>query len=162
MLTEKTFAELIEKTGGFEAVLGFRDNVDHMIGGSGGKIWYFVQKGAKEEFYVREPDGTETRFTRTKKALKSAPAPAGKTMSLVLAELAAGQREIETSGRKPVKVEFCGLGCSHYVFAFGERAYKVADEYGITVERSELNDPDAGFRLRTVVLGKDVIAPPES
>lgn len=164
MLNENTFLDLIKKTQGFEVILGFRNNVDHFIGGSGNKIWYFVQKGSNEDYYVCTVNGgkkTDVHFTRKRKVLKSEAAAAGKTAELILSELAAGQKEIEESGRKAVAVEVSGHPCSHYSFAFGERAYKVSDEYGITVEYSDLKDEEAGFRLRNIFTGADVKAPAE-
>lgn len=82
-------------------------------------------------------------------------------MELILAELSTGQAEIKESGRKPIKVEIYDHPCSHYSFAFGERAYKISDEYGITVEYSNLKDKPTGFRLRDIKTGEDVKTPAE-
>lgn len=164
MLNEKQFLELIEKNQGFEVTLGFRGDVDHFIGGCGNKVWYFVKKGANEDYYVCTLEGgdrTDVHFTRKKKVLTAEPAKPGKALELILSELATGQKEIEESGRKPASVKVYDHPCSHYSFAFGERAYKVSDEYGITVEYSNINDEPAGFRLRNIVIGKDVKAPAE-
>lgn len=165
MLDEKGFLDLVRDNGGIEITLGFRGNEDHFIGGTGDRYWYFVKKGAKEDYYVccaADSGAAETHYTRKRKVLRSEPAPAGKTMELILSELAAGQKEIEEDGRAPVNVEAFGRPCSHYSFAFGERAYKISDEYGVTVERSELDDESAGFRLRNIVTGEDVAAPAEN
>lgn len=165
MLDEKSFLELIREKHGFEVTLGFRDDVDHFIGGTGNKVWYFVKKGPKEDYYVcTAGDGgqEDIHYTRKKKILTSEPAPEGKTMELILSELAKGQKEIEESGRKPVKVTVYEHPCSHYSFSFGERAYKISDEFGITVEYSNISDEPAGFRLRNIETGKAVEAPSEN
>lgn len=165
LMNEKEFWKLVKDNQGFEVTLGFREDVDHFIGGLGNKVWYFIQKKNTEDFYVcTENDGvySDVHFTRKKKILTSEAAPTGKTMELILAELAIGQKEIESSGRKPVTVEVCEHPCSHYSFAFGERAYKVSDEYGVTIEYSNLSDEVAGFRLRNLKTGKNVKVPKET
>ena len=164
MMKETDFLTLIEENHGIQVTLGFRDDVDHFIGGTGGKFWYFVKKKSTEDYYVCTRDGdstTDVHFTRKKKVLSSEPAPSGKTMELILSELSAGQEEIESSGRKPMAVKLYEHPCSHYSFAFGERAYKISDEYGITVEYSNLKDEAAGFRLRNIATGDEVIPPKE-
>lgn len=164
MLNAQMFSDLIREQKGFEVTLGFRSNIDHFIGGTGNRVWYFIKNGSKEDYYVctfNGSDGTDVHYTRKKKILSSEPAPAGKTMELILSELAVGQQEIEESGRKSVSVDLSGHPCSHYSFSFGERAYKISDEYGITVEYSNLKDEAAGFRLRNIQTGSDVKAPKE-
>lgn len=162
MLDEGKFLDLIKETGGFEVVLGFRDNVDHFIGGSGDKYWYFIKKGTKEEFYLCTRQGetqTDVHYIQTKKKQSSEPVPSGETMKRILSELAVGQMEIEKDGRKPTKTALYGHPCSHYSFSFGERAYKISDEFGITVEYSNINDEASGFRLRNIGTGEEIQAP---
>lgn len=164
MIDESSFLKLIEEVGGFEVSLGFRGDADHFIGGQGNKIWYFVQKGSNEDYYVCTLNADEKKdihYERKKKILKSEAAPSGKTIELILSEIATGQKEIEESGRKPANVEVCGHPCSHYSFAFGERAYKISDEFGITIEYSNLTDEAAGFRLRNIIIGSGVKFPEE-
>lgn len=164
MFDGKAFLKLIEENSGFEVTLGFRNDVDHFIGGTGNKYWYFIKKGIKEDYYVctlQDGERTDIHYTATKKNIKAEPAPSGKTMELLLSELTIGQSEIEDSNRKPVSVEIYGHPCSHYSFLFGERAYKISDEYGITIEYSNLQDVLAGFRLRNIETGKNVTAPKE-
>ena len=163
-MKETDFLKLIEENHGIQVTLGFRDDVDHFIGGIAGKFWYFVKKKSAEDYYVCTRSGgstTDVHFTRKKKVLTSEPAPSGKTMELILSELSVGQEEIERSGRKPTAVKVYEHPCSHYSFAFGERAYKISDEFGITVEYSNLKDESAGFRLRNISTGDEVIPPKE-
>ena len=164
MMKETDFLKLIEETHGIQVTLGFRDDVDHFIGGKGNKLWYFVKKKSTEDYYVCTRSGgstTDVHFTRKRKILSSEPAPSGKTMELILSELAVGQEEIELSGRKPTAVKVYEHPCSHYSFSFGERAYKISDEYGFTVEYFNLNDEPAGFRLRDISTGGKVMPPKE-
>lgn len=163
-MNETDFLKLIEENHGFQVTLGFRDDVDHFIGGIAGKLWYFVKKKSIEDYYVCTQNGdgmTDVHFMRKKKVLSSEPAPSGKTMELILSELSVGQEEIERSGRKPMATKVYEHPCSHYSFAFGERAYKISDEYGITVEYSNLKDEPAGFRLRDISIGDEVVPPEE-
>lgn len=165
MLKEQDFLKLSENNGGFEVTLGFRDDADHFLGGTGDKIWYFVKKRSAEDYYVctLQKDGSrvDVHYTRKKKILSAEPASSGKTLELILAELSAGQEEVDRGGRKPVQVSLYEHPCSHYSFAFGERACKISDEYGVTVEYSNLKDETAGFRLRDLRTGPDVIPPEE-
>lgn len=164
MIDENSFLKLIKEKNGFEVSLGFRKDVDHFIGGKDNKIWYFIQKGTNEDYYICTLNGTEKKdvhYTRKKEVLSCEAAPSGKTMEKILSEIAIGQKEIEESGRKPASVEVGGHRCSHYSFAFGERAYKIADEFGITIEYSNLNDEEGGFRLRNIFTGADVTVPAE-
>ena len=165
MIDENLFLKLIDEYKGFEVTLGFRGDVDHFLGGSGNKIWYLVHKGSDEDYCLCTLDGDEKKdvhYTNNKQGLSGKAAPSGKTMELILSEIAIGQKEIEESGRKPTCAEVRGHACSHYSFAFGERAYKIADEFGVTVEYSNLADEEAGFRLRDIRTGAEVTAPPES
>lgn len=164
-LTEERFLDLVRSCGGIEVTHGFRDDVDHFIGGTGSKLWYFVQKGTKADYYIctlKDGSRSDVHFTRKSRKLSASPAPEGKTLELILSELTAGQEEIEKDGRKPVKIELCGHPCSHYAFAFGERAFRILDEFGITAEYSDIMNEPAGFRLRNIVCGEAVKAPAET
>lgn len=165
MLTEEKFCELIKTNQGFEVALGFRDDVDHYIGGTCDKIWYLIQKGTNQDYYMAtRVDGVwqDTHYTYKRKKLSSEPAESGRTMEMILDRLAIGQAEIESDGRKPIQKVVYELPCSHYSFAFGERAYAIVNDYGVTVEYSNIKDEEAGFRLRTLKTGDEVNAPKEA
>lgn len=162
ILNKELFQKLINENEGFEVTLGFRNDVDHFIGGIGNKYWYFVKKGQSEDYYVctvTDGKSEDVHYMRKKKVLDCEAATSGKTMELILSELAVGQKEITESSRKPLPVEVSGHPCSHYSFAFGERAYKISDEFGVTIEYSNLKDEESGFRLRTIYTGADIIVP---
>ena len=162
MFNEKALFKVMEATGGFEVTLGFRDDVDHFIGGRGSQVWYLVRKGSKDDCFMGTWTGSgwqDVHLIRKRGGLTSEDAPSGKTLDLILRELAAGQKEVEESGRSPSKTELYGHPCSHYSFSWGERACKISDEYGITVEYSNINDESAGFRLRGIETGETVKVP---
>ena len=69
MMNEADFLALIEGNHGIQVTLGFRDDVDHFIGGIAGKYWYFVKKKSTEDYYVCTQNGgstTDVHFTRKK------------------------------------------------------------------------------------------------
>lgn len=162
MLNEELFLKLVSENNGFQVALGFIDFEDHFIGGKDSTVWYFVRKGSTDDYYIGTSDGntwSDTHYTFRNKELSSEPAPSGETIARILSELSTGQDEIEKSGRKPSQTEIYEHPCSHYSFAFGERAYKISDEYGITVSYSNIKDEAAGFRMRSILTGEDVKAP---
>lgn len=165
MLNEKDFLKLVADNNGFEVTLGFRDDIDHFLGGTGNKLWYFVKNKSAEDYYVctLQEDGSrvDVHYKCKKEILSAEPATSGITLELIVAELSVEQDEVDSSKRKPTKVSLYEHPCSHYSFAFGERACKISDEYGVTVEYSNLNDEAAGFRLRDLRIGPDVIPPRE-
>lgn len=158
---DNPFLELIEKHGGFEYTIGFRDNEDHWIGGTGNTVWYLISKGRSQECWIGERSG-ETwtdRHLVKKKTLTEKPAEPGTTMEMILARAYFKHAEIAASGRKPVPTEFYGHPCSHYVFSFGARAYDISDEFGITMSYSNIDEVTAGYRLRDVGTGAGVTVP---
>ena len=162
-MTTEEFLKLVEDCKGFEVTLGFRDDEDHFIGGKENTVWYFVKKKSSEDYYVADYDtegkSKDTHYTKKKKVLSKEKAEEGSTMERILGELAIGHEEIAKSKGKPIKKEIYEHPCSHYSFGFGERAYVISDEYGITVEYSNIKDVEKGFRLRDIETGKKVSAP---
>ncbi|MCQ2401420.1 MAG: hypothetical protein MJ059_05795 [Lachnospiraceae bacterium] len=69
------------------------------------------------------------------------------------------QDEIAASGRKPVTTELCGHKVLHYVYSFGSRAYEILEEYGVNAYYSNVDDEEAGYRMRDLYLGKIVEVP---
>lgn len=157
-----SFLELIKEYNGFEFTLGFRDNEDHFIGGTGKEVWYCITKGNYEECWIAEYDGenrSDRHYVIKKKDVKEEPAEPGKTIQMITGRAYFKQDELAASGRKPVQTTVSGHVCSHYVFSFGARAYDVSDKFGITVSYSNIDDETAGYRLRNITLGKDVKPP---
>lgn len=159
---ENAFLDLIEKYNGFEFVLGFREDEDHFIGGTGNTVWYLVQNKKMTECWTGEKTNggwTDKHIVLKKKDKKEEPAESGKAMAMILERAYFKQAEIAASGRKPAVVPNFGYECSHYQFSFGARAYDIVNEYGITVSYSNIDDETAGYRLRDIRTGKDVSAP---
>lgn len=159
---QEKFLKLVRDNDGFEICLGFRNDVDHFIGGTGNYVWYDVQKGSKSDCYIGSlnSDGswTDRHLVKTK-VLKETSAPAGTTIKMILDRLYFKQDEIEASGRKPTEVELGGHKVFHYVYSFGARAYEILEEYGVDASYSNIDDEEAGFRMRNLYLGEDVKVP---
>ena len=52
-MNEESFMNLVNDNNGFEFVIGYKNYVDHRIGGQGNKYWYFIDyDGKKQEYYV--------------------------------------------------------------------------------------------------------------
>ena len=52
-MNEEAFMNLVKDNNGFEFVIGFKDFVDHKIGGQDNKYWYYIDyNGKKAEYYV--------------------------------------------------------------------------------------------------------------
>ena len=158
---EERFLDLITKTNGFDIVLSFIDFEDHRIGGIGNKVWYYVIKKQSKELWIGELNDnkwSDKHFVK-KEDLVEESAESGTTISKVVQRLYFKQDEIEATGRKPASIEKHGQKCNHYVFSFGERAYDILDEYGVTCSYSNVNDISVGHDFRDVFIGKEVELP---
>lgn len=155
------FSELIDKFDGFEFEIGFRDNEDHFIGGTGNTVWYLIQKNRLTDCRIAEFDGInwkDVHIIKNKSVTKYDEKP-GSTIKMILERAYFKQSEITESGRKAVLTEICGYKCSHYSFSFGARAYDVLNEYGITIQYSNIDDVASGYRLRNIFTGINVKKP---
>lgn len=158
---ENAFLELVKRNNGFEICLGFRDDEDHFIGGTGNTVWYLVVKKKNQELWIGELDGgawTDKHVVKKKTVTEKA-ADAGTTVAKIMERLYFKQDEIAASGRKPVATEIHELKCSHYVYSFGARAYDILDDYGVTACYSNIDDEMAGYRFRDVHVGENVMVP---
>lgn len=158
---DNPFLDLIRKNNGFEYVIGFRNDVDHILGGTGNTVWYCICKGRTMECWIGDcRNGIWTdRHLVKKKGTAEEPAESGTAMAMILDRAYFKQAEIAETGRKPVKTELSGHPCSHYVYSFGARAYEILDDFGITVSYSNVDDEPAGYRLRNILTGSDVRLP---
>lgn len=159
---ENRFMQLVKENGGFEYVLGFINDVDHFIGGVDDKLWYFIDDGKKQECWMASYAGDSWKdyhyVVKGEKVTKEEIEP-GTTMGMILERAYFYQKEIEESGRKPAMTEVRSYPVRHYTYAFGERAYDISDEYGVTVCYSYINDESVGFRVRDIKVGESVTAP---
>lgn len=162
--------KLINDNNGFEVTLGFINDVDHFAGGIKGgdngvvnTVWYYIDKGAKTEFYLGRllDDGSweDTHFKKKGKEFIPSKTGSGTTINMIAERFFFGQDYIANDGRKPVQVENYGMTVDHYTYKFGELAYDISSEYGITVSHSDINDLSAGFRPRRINTGSLVIPP---
>lgn len=162
-MNEETFMNLVNENNGFEFVIGFKDFVDHRIGGTGNKYWYLIDyNGKKQEYYLGTYDnGTWTDKFYTKKGsnLESKSVESGTTINKIIER--AYFYQDRTQGKKGTEVEKHGYMCNHYMFGFGEKAVETVPEYGITVDFNDINDNDNAYHLRDILTGKDVDTPEE-
>lgn len=159
----ESFMNLVNENGGFEFVIGYKDFVDHRIGGQDNKYWYFIDYDSKKkEYYVGTYENgswTDKYYTKRGKKLKSKTAKSGTTIQKIVDR--AYFYQDKTVDRKPREVEKHGFICNHYVFGFGDVAVETVKEYGITVEFNDISDNDSAYHLRDILLGKDVEKPEE-
>lgn len=150
------FLDLVDLLGGFEMVLGYRDWVDHSIGGKGNQVWYMITHKSESEFYIGTKDAsgnwTDEHFVKRNGEITSGSAESGRTIGMVAAVAYRAQDRI--AGRTPSQqIDCSGFMCDHYVFSFGEWAVDIAKDYGVTVEYSDINKEDEGYRLRDIYVG---------
>ena len=46
-MNKEAFIKLVNDNNGFEFVIGYKDFVDHRIGGTGNKYWYLIDYNGK-------------------------------------------------------------------------------------------------------------------
>lgn len=158
-----SFMDLVNKNDGFEFVIGFKDFVDHKIGGKKDKYWYLIDyDGKKQEYYIgtyKNGAWTDKFYVKKGSKLDSKPVDGGTTIKMIVDRAYFYQAKI--AGEKPQEVEKHGYVCDHYMFGFGEKAVEIVKGYGITVDFNDVNDNDAAYHLRDIFLGKDVEKPEE-
>ena len=162
-MNAESFINLVNKNDGFEFVIGFKDYVDHRIGGKKDKYWYFIDHdGKKQEYYVGTLNNgawADKFYIKKGGKLESKTVDNGTTIKMIVDR--AYFYQDKTAGKKPQEVEKHGYVCEHYMFGFGEKAVEIVKEYGVTVDFNDINDNDAAYRLRDILLGKDVEKPEE-
>lgn len=157
-MSDNRFADLVQKYKGFEMVLGFSGDEDHYIGGTGSKCWYYIKKGRSFEAYVGSLNGGEQDCHIKKKGSKESREniSPGTAMRMILDRAFLGQAEIAEKNKKGQSVTKDGIPCLHYMFGFGDRAYAISEEYGVTTAFSDIHDVAAGYHLRSIETGKKV------
>ncbi len=161
-MSAERFMKLVEELNGFEYVIGFRDEVDHLLGGKGNTVWHTTMKDQKvKEMMVGVFDGVVwkdqlIKGTGAKKKTKDI--PAGSTIKRIAEEAYLGQEEKWIKDRKGRLVEDAHPHL-HYTKGFGDKAADISVKYGVTIGWSDLQDAEAGFHLRYAYEGKDVEMP---
>ncbi len=162
-MNREDFMNLVKENDGFEFVIGYKDFVDHYIGGKGNKYWYLINyDGKKQEYYVGTYENgswTDKFYKKKGKKLESKTVKSETTIEKII-ERAYFYQE-KTVGKKPQEVGKHGFICNHYMFGFGEKAVETLKEYGITVDFNDINDNDSAYHLRDIFLGEDVEKPEE-
>ena len=162
-MNAESFMNLVKENDGFEFVIGFKDFVDHRIGGQGNKYWYYIDyNGKKAEYYVGTYENgswTDKFYKEKGSKLESKTVDSRTTINMIVERAYFYQEKI--AGKKPQEVEKHGFMCNHYMFGFGEKAVETVPEYGVTVDFNDINDNDSAYHLREILLGEDVEKPKE-
>ena len=162
-MNAESFMNLVKEYDGFEFVIGFKNFIDHRIGGQGNKYWYYIDyNGKKSEYYVGTYENgswTDKFYTKKGSKFESKTVNSETTINMIVER--AYFYQDKTLGRKPQEVEKHGFVCNHYMFGFGDKAVEIEKEYGITVEFNDIKDNDSAYSLREILLGKDVEKPEE-
>ena len=163
-MDSKAFMDLVKENDGFELVIGYRDDVDHYIGGTGNKYWYEVIKGKKAEYYVGTyNDGVWTdKFYKAKgKTIESSKTvEEGTTINKIVERAFFYQDKI--GNKKPIRVEKEEDTYLHYVYGFGDKAWEVSEKYGVTTFFSDINKEEESYHLRDILIGSEVDKPSEN
>jgi len=163
-MNEESFMNLVKENDGFEFVIGYKDDVDHTIGGKDNKYWYHVARNGKNaEYYMGTYENglwTDVFYKEKGKKLESKSVESGTTINKIIERAYFYQDKIQN--KKPLEVEKHGYMCNHYVFGFGDKAVETVKEYGITVDFNDISDNDSAYHLRYINLGKDVDKPKEN
>ena len=159
---ENRFIELVGKFDGFEAVHGYRDEMDHCIGGRGNTYWIVIMKDGKtkESFVgILEDGGWKDVYIKGSGEKKKTKAmPEGSTIKRITKEAYLAQDENWVTRKQTALIEDV-IPRRHYVYGFGEKGLDISEEYGITISWSDINDVPAGFHLRDIRTGDDVELP---
>ena len=162
-MNEESFMNLVNENDGFEFVIGYKDFVDHYIGGKDNKYWYLINyDNKKQEYYMGTYENgswTDKFYTKKGNKLEVEDVESGTTIKMIVDKSYFYQDKI--ANKKPQEIDYHGYMCNHYMFGFGEKAVKVVSGYGITVEFNDINDNDSAYSLRDIHLGKDVEKPNE-
>ena len=162
-MNEESFMNLVKENNGFEFVIGFKDFIDHKIGGIDNKYWYYIDyNGKKAEYYIGTYENglwTDKFYKGKGSKLESKTIDSGTTIKMIIERAYFYQDKIVN--KKPQEVEKHGFMCNHYMFGFGEKAVEVVKDYGVTVDFNDINDNDNAYHLRDIFIGKDVEKPEE-
>ena len=161
-MTAEAFIELVRKHGGFEFVIGFKDDEDHSIGGQGDKYWYLISKGRKTEYYIGtlcNGEWVDKHYVKKGRSLESKTVESGLTIAKI-ADIAYFCQD-RIGNKKGIETVKYSHPCLHYVIGFGEKAFAVSKEYGVTVDFNDINDNSSAYHLRDISTGKSVEKPLE-
>ncbi len=154
------FLELVKKENGFEFCQAFRDEVDWIIGGKDDTYWFVILKdqSVKETYVGTLKDGVWVdRMIKGKgKKKKVKEMPAESTIKRIEKRAYFMQDAEWVKNRKPRLVQDAHPHY-HYVYGIGDKALDVSEACGVSIGYSDIKDPSAGFHLRDLCTGKEVI-----
>lgn len=156
------FTELINKYGGFEMVLGFRDWEDHYIGGKGNTFWYYITDSKKIECYIttlKNGKWHDEFFSKKGRHETHLEITSGTTAVMIAERAFFGQERIKPDTGKGVPVTGSSCSCTRYNYSFGAVSYDISDEYGVTIRFSDCDKPEKGYMLRNINTDNNVKIP---
>ena len=160
----ESFMNLVNENNGFEMIIGFRNDVDHSIGGKNNKYWYYIDNGKSAEYYIGTySDGKwSDKFykAKSKKIISTELVEDGSTINKIIERAYYYKDKIGT--KKPQRVEKEEDTYLHYVYGFGDKAWEVSEKYGVTTFFSNINNEEEGYHLRDILIGSDVEKPNEN
>ena len=152
------FEQLVKQENGFEFCIGFRDEVDWIIGGKGNRFWFVIRKDGsiKETTEAEIHDSVwKDRMYKGSKKKNIREMPDGSTIRRI-EETAYYMQDMDwVINRKPRLIEDSHPHY-HYVYGFGDQALDVSEAYGITIGYSNIKDPSSAYHLRYVSKGDEV------
>lgn len=156
----EAFISLVEKYDGFEIAYSRTWDREVYAGGKDGAYW-LMEKMEDGSIYTHYAEGSGTDFAEylyyTGDGVTNQIAYDINTLTAITENFVYyGQDVITDNPRVPMDVENEGISCSRYEYNFGEYAYDIAKEYGVTVRYSNINDEDGGFTLEYIHTGSDV------
>lgn len=161
-MSKEKFMNLVDTRQGFEYIIGYRDDEDHIMGGKGDTYWYTIKRGSSvaETLIATYRDGVwqDRRIKGKGKRKTVKEMPSGTTIKRIVKEAYLAQDEKWVTGRKPSLIEDSHPHY-HYVYGFGDKGLDVSAEYGVTIAYSDINNVPAGFHLRYLYTGADVEMP---
>ena len=162
-MNNNSFIDLVEKNNGFELVIGYRNDIDHYIGGLKNKYWYQIKKGNKNKYYIGTyNNGTwEDKYYEAKgNNIESVQNIEPRTTINKIEERAFYYQD-KINNKKPIEIAKEEDTYLHYVYGLGDKAWEVSKKYGVTTFYSNINNEEENYHLRNIFIGSDVEKPKE-
>ena len=164
-MDKESFMKLVKDNNGFELRIGFRDFIDHSIGGINNKYWYYIDNNGKSsEYYIGtyEDGKWSDKYYKAKKnkIISSESIEPETTINKIVDRVYYYQDKI--GNKKPQIVEKEEDKYLHYVYGFGDKAWEVSEKYGVTTFFSNINNEEEGYHLRDILIGSEVEKPNEN
>ena len=162
-MNEKAFFDLVKDNSGFEFAIGFNGEI-HYIGGKDNKVWYFIDKGKTDDYYVATVENGQWQdyyYELKNYNLTRTEVEPGTTIKMIVDRAGFRQKKIRDSERRPTEIKIKGYDCLHYVSSRGKKNTDILKDYGITVSFTDKDNPKRNYRFWDLAYGEKVKAPRE-